>query len=797
MEEIRPVRTVAGTIMKLIFALGRPRAGSRLGKRRFRSLLLLASAVAAVALISGSLAGAASLAPQGCIDDNDTGADECAQSTDGLDGATTAAMSPDGRSVYVAGAYDDAIVRFGRGVDGSLTPQGCVDDNSSSAGEDNCAQSTPGLYGVRSVAVSPDGKSLYAASYIDDAIVRFDRNTSNGALTPQGCIDNAELGATCAQHADGLLGADSVTVSPDGKSVYVASASGHAVARFNRDASTGAISPAGCVADDDNGDTGCSQSTAGLDGATFVTVSPDGKSVYAASEYDSAIVRLDRDTTTGAITAGGCVDDNDTGDDACAQTTDGLGGVESVAVSPDGKSLYAAAGGDWDIARFDRNTSSGALTPQGCIEAYSGECAQSATGLSHASDVTVSPDGSAVYVSAWTSDAVVSFARDADSGALVPAGCIGDSDSGPSGCAEKANGLDGANSVVTSPTGESVYVASFWDDAVARLSLTPGTPPVPSDEIETDAELPLSTRIDPKTGAWIFASLTGVGQLPGRCMPLDVSFPIESGGGSVSNASLILVPRNGANSSVAMSNPSGNTWTGTIPCFATGNLYLRYDLSGAGGTQTFVVALGGLVLIDPQGVVYDKAAFDVARANGKSAAEARSEAAISGATVWLQRSSGGTFADLSPTDPGIAPQINPEVTGADGIYQWDVAAGTYRVRASKAGYRAATSPAVVIPPPVTDLHVALADTSVPETKITSGPKAKTRSHKATFKFRSTDPGSTFECKLDKASYKRCSSPQTYKTKQLKHGSHKFSVRATDPVGNTDATPAKESWKIKR
>ena len=85
-----------------------------------------------------------------------------------------------------------------------------------------------------------------------------------------------------------------------------------------------------------------------------------------------------------------------------------------------------------------------------------------------------------------------------------------------------------------------------------------------------------------------------------------------------------------------------------------------------------------------------------------------------------------------------------------------------------------------------------ADTDSPETKIDSGPKAK-RSGKATFEFSSDESGSTFECKLDKAAFERCSSPR--KLKKLKAGKHTFQVRAIDAAGNEDATPAKSKFAI--
>ena len=53
-----------------------------------------------------------------------------------------------------------------------------------------------------------------------------------------------------------------------------------------------------------------------------------------------------------------------------------------------------------------------------------------------------------------------------------------------------------------------------------------------------------------------------------------------------------------------------------------------------------------------------------------------------------------------------------------------------------------------------------------------------------------EPGSSFECKIDSGSYAACSSPKT--TSHLADGSHTFSVRAKDPAGNVDPTPASRS-----
>jgi hypothetical protein len=85
------------------------------------------------------------------------------------------------------------------------------------------------------------------------------------------------------------------------------------------------------------------------------------------------------------------------------------------------------------------------------------------------------------------------------------------------------------------------------------------------------------------------------------------------------------------------------------------------------------------------------------------------------------------------------------------------------------------------------------DTSIPQTTIDSGPSGTTNDPTPTFAFSSTKAGSSFECRVDSGSYAVCGSPQT--TARLADGSHTFSVRATDPAGNPDPTPARRSFTV--
>ncbi|HEX2110405.1 MAG TPA: hypothetical protein VHF67_02520 [Gaiellaceae bacterium] len=87
------------------------------------------------------------------------------------------------------------------------------------------------------------------------------------------------------------------------------------------------------------------------------------------------------------------------------------------------------------------------------------------------------------------------------------------------------------------------------------------------------------------------------------------------------------------------------------------------------------------------------------------------------------------------------------------------------------------------------------DTTPPNTRITSAPARVARAGRATFGFRSTERGSTFQCRLDRRAWRRCTSPTTFR--RLALGPHTFRVRARDAAGNADPTPAIRRWLIAR
>jgi DNA-binding beta-propeller fold protein YncE len=206
--------------------------------------------------------------------------------------------------------------------------------------------------------------------------------------------------------------------------VYVASFDSDAVATFDRDRSSGALTQKGglaaCVSE--TGTSGSCRDGAGLDGATSVAVSTDGFTVYVASSESDAIAVQSRNRSTGELTlklgALKCVSETGSGG-ACADGV-ALDGIRRVAISADQRSVFATASNSGALAVFDRDTSIGTVggalsqkpAPAGCVsfDGTGGSCATllqtaSATGLA------VSPDGRNVYVTSLGNDAVSVFTR--------------------------------------------------------------------------------------------------------------------------------------------------------------------------------------------------------------------------------------------------------------------------------------------------------------------------------------------------------------------------------------------------
>lgn len=350
----------------------------------------------------------------------------------GLGQVRALALSPDGIHLYAAGTATDSLAVFS-GVDTATLAFGAVyeqdDDNGVFA-----------LTDPSSVVVSPDGTQVYVTSESDDALAVFSRDATLDTLQfiAGEAKENGIGGVT------GLDGPTGVAVSGDDRNVYVSAFNSSSVAVFIRDATTDQIAFVESESDGVNG-------VEGLEGATSVTVSGDGKHVYATSSTGSSVVVFDRDPATGELGYASKVTDGVDG-------VDGLAGAKRAVVSPDGLHVYVTGSAESALAAFDRDATTGALT----LNAVYRDGVDGIDGLASAAGVAINPSGTRVLVTGPGEDALAVFRRTPSTGALALWEVLRDGVGG-------VDGLAGAVDVVA--TDEQAFVAAYGEDAVSRFYL--------------------------------------------------------------------------------------------------------------------------------------------------------------------------------------------------------------------------------------------------------------------------------------------------------------------------------------
>ena len=406
-------------------------------------------------------------------------------------GSEAVSLSPDGRHLYVASSGSNAIAIFRRSAaTGKLTQAagsaGCI----ATRGAGGCARGL-GLVGPNSVAVSPDGRNVYATSLKSDAVSVFHRDRITGRLTQlkggQGCLSGSKASGCASGRA--LKGPDVVRVSPDGRNVYVGSFLGNALAVFTRDATTGALKQpsgtAGCLVA--VAASGCATANA-LGAPEGLAVSQDGANVYVANALTNAIGVYARNASTGALKQvsgkAGCVGDTPVAGSPPAGCSSGvqLSGANAIVVSPDDADVYVTSLFSNSVTTFSRG-SSGQLKQESGTSAcvvylLAVGCSLGRT-LEAPEGLAVSPDGANVYVAAFTSNAVDVLDRSVDTGALLQKsrrpGCV--TVKVTPDCS-LGRALVGVSSFAISPDGRYVYAGAFASNAVSVFRrVTPPSPP--------------------------------------------------------------------------------------------------------------------------------------------------------------------------------------------------------------------------------------------------------------------------------------------------------------------------------
>lgn len=364
--------------------------------------------------------------------------------------AFSVAVSPDGGTVYVTGTSFSGAT-YGKGATG--TDYRTVAYNAATGARRWVARyngpgnSTDDPY---SIAVSPDGKTVYVTG------------ASAGKGTGSEYATVAYRAATGAQLWVARYGAPgntdsqahSIAVSPNGRAVFVTGYSRgpslYAYATIAYNAFTGGRLWVKRF-----------QTSDGPSHAFALAVSPDGRGVYVTGNESTANFTYDYATIAyNAVT----------GAQRWLRRYNGPGnGIDiprSVAVSPDGKAVYVTgesqgSGTGYDYATIAYNAATGT---QLWLRRYNSQGNSDDLGES----LAVSPDGSALYVTGWstgvTPSGYLTIAYQASGGAQLWAKPYTDS----------AGNSFIATSVAAGPGGKSVYVTG-WTTAATSTGWAYGT----------------------------------------------------------------------------------------------------------------------------------------------------------------------------------------------------------------------------------------------------------------------------------------------------------------------------------
>ena len=373
-------------------------------------------------------------------------------------GASSLAISPDGKSLYLSAYGAESLFAFRRSRSGRLAFQGCVADGGAAGCADPPSDSLAGTAGV---AVSPGGGDVYVASDLGRSITRLSRSAS-GAITFGSCTANAGAHGCADPRRDTLAGASAVAVGPGGEDVYVTSSDSAAVSHFER-RPDGSLRLQGCIAD--AGAFGCARTPGNvLEGADAIAVGPGGRDVYVTSLVSGSIARFIR-SGTGSLRYRGCIADG--GANRCRKVpVDSLVGASGLAIAPGGRRVFVASQVGV-VSAFDRSAANGDLAFGGCVGRDGrGGCAEPRRdSLGRATGIAAS--GGDVYVTAQGGDSITRLTD--RRGGLAFASCVAARRA--HGCAAGPGTLDGVYALAL--RGRDLYAAAPLAAALDTFRVAP------------------------------------------------------------------------------------------------------------------------------------------------------------------------------------------------------------------------------------------------------------------------------------------------------------------------------------
>jgi len=336
------------------------------------------------------------------------------------------------------------------GVGGCLMESGSSPNTECGAGE--------GLFHPEAVAVSPDGTNVYVVGGITHdtistsfgSLTILTRDPATGEVTDSGCLssdgtDGRDGASGLCTPMPSLLGADGVTVSADGKTVFVTARDSASVVAFARDPTTGALTRLGCLQAGPHPGSPCTAANV-FYGAEHPLASANGSALYVTSEQEGTISAFapppppagEQSAASGSGTSG--------------SSPSGASGASGASGGGSGASGSPAVG----LASLF-TTTPGPFVANPCIavNGYDGTCAVGVA-MKGVTEVVPSPEGNQLYAVATVSHAVDVFAPAGKEG-LVQTGCL--MANAPAGLCGSSALLQSPGALAVSPDGRNVYVA--------------------------------------------------------------------------------------------------------------------------------------------------------------------------------------------------------------------------------------------------------------------------------------------------------------------------------------------------
>ena len=443
-----------------------------------------------------------------------------------------AKMTPDGKYVYFIVALTSSP-----GVT-TYQIHGYQRDSTTGLLTDVTSTTLPSNTLPEYVLGSPDGTSLYVSAAglhgAADGLLVYQRTSAGAALTLEQTFSSGTAGSNTYDFSNGSLGTAGMAISPDGKHLYATAADAELngdtnfddlkldiIAEFTRDAPTGKLTLSQVLTGQGNSFYENANAIEVLDG-TFPIVSPDGKDLYTiVLSAGGSNTQLDYKFYTFALNSDGTVPTTHTTTTIFQPANGNTFEPRGAAISPDGstviltgsrsdyltnnqpiESYLREADGtligwqslpylngeeffDNGIA-FSPDSSEVYVTQPQQVPGHGGPGTLSVLTLSQsivnpielfdASSHTlrathlqsVKVVGSDVYAVDPTVGALVHYALNSQTGALTPADQFFEGVNG-------LFGLAGASDVLATPDGKYVYVASPTDGGIAVFSRDAGT----------------------------------------------------------------------------------------------------------------------------------------------------------------------------------------------------------------------------------------------------------------------------------------------------------------------------------